>query len=262
MSKNGLVQLCSYEVVENCNEAGNGDADAGAGFRFGRVHGPGIRAYPLDAEYPLQLPDLEPVPGLAAACLRAAGPKSFQRQAARNWRFAVLAGAWLLFFPNAPYIFTDLIHLTTRFAAHFWVDLMLILPCALTGMVLGFVSLYLMQGIVKRLAGVALSWVFVAGIAGLSGFGVWLGRFLRFNSWDVLSRPVELYRGIGSEALQPLGPSASIVFAALFALFLLMTYVMLYALTHLRHSQPPAPATRPPGAKTANPRVAVPLGAV
>ncbi|MGO8678384.1 MAG: DUF1361 domain-containing protein [Limisphaerales bacterium] len=188
--------------------------------------------------------------------------ESFQRQAARNWRFAVLAGAWLLFFPNAPYIFTDLIHLTTRFAAHFWVDLMLILPCALTGMVLGFVSLYLMQGIVKRLAGVALSWVFVAGIAGLSGFGVWLGRFLRFNSWDVLSRPVELYRGIGSEALQPLGPSASIVFAALFALFLLMTYVMLYALTHLRHSQPPALPPRPPGAKTANPRVAVPLGAV
>jgi len=48
----------------------------------------------------------------------------------RNWRFFGLTGAWLLFFPNAPYIFTDLIHLTTRFNAHFWVDLVLILSCA------------------------------------------------------------------------------------------------------------------------------------
>ena len=188
--------------------------------------------------------------------------ESFQTQAARNWRFAALAGAWLLFFPNAPYIFTDLSHLTAQFAAHFWVDLMLVLSCALTGLVLGFVSLYLMQGIVQRMAGGAAAWLFVAGVACLSGFGVWLGRFLRFNSWDVLFRPVDLYHGIGSEALQPLRHRASIVFAALFALFLLMTYLMLYALTHLRHFQAPTLPPAPDSAKTANPSVALPLGAV
>lgn len=188
--------------------------------------------------------------------------ESFQRQAARNWHFPVLAGAWLLFFPNAPYIFTDLSHLTAQFAAYFWVDLMLILSCALTGLVLGFVSLYLMQETVKRMAGGAVSWLFVAGVACLSGFGVWLGRFQRFNSWDVVFRPVELYRGIGSRALQPLRPRASIVFAALFALFVLMTYLMLYALTHLRHAQPAASPPEPDSAKTANPRVALPLGAI
>jgi uncharacterized membrane protein len=188
--------------------------------------------------------------------------ESFQRQPARNWRFAVLAGAWLLFFPNAPYIVTDLSHLTAQFAAHFWVDLMLILSCALTGLVLGFVSLYLMQGLVKRMAGGTVGWFFVATVSGLSGFGVWLGRFLRFNSWDVVFRPVELYRGIGSRAVQPLRPRASFVFAALFAIFLLTTYVMLYALTHLRRLQPAALPPGPESAKTANPRVALPLGAI
>jgi len=183
----------------------------------------------------------------------------FQQAAARNWRFAGLAGAWLLFFPNAPYIFTDLIHLTARFSAHFWVDLVLILSCALTGLVLGFVSLYLMQGLVKRMLGGPASWLFIAGVAGLSGFGVWLGRFLRFNSWDVLCRPVELCSGLGFWVANPRGHRASLAFPALFGTFLFITYLMLYALTHLRHAQPAAlPAeSRKPG----HPRVTPPLGA-
>ena len=66
--------------------------------------------------------------------------ESYQNGSGRDWRFLSLAGAWLLFFPNASYIFTDLIHLTNHFYPYFWVDLSLILLCALTGLVLGFVS--------------------------------------------------------------------------------------------------------------------------
>ena len=99
-----------------------------------------------------------------------------------DWRFLGLAAGWLLFFPNAPYICTDLIHLTTHFYKRFWVDLSLILLCALTGLVLGFVSLYLMQSVVQRIFGRAASWCFIALVAALSGFGIYLGRFLRFNS--------------------------------------------------------------------------------
>jgi uncharacterized membrane protein len=151
----------------------------------------------------------------------------------RNWRFLALTAAWLLFFPNAPYIFTDLIHLTSHFFGHFWVDLMLILLCALTGLVLGFVSLYLMQSVVTRMFGRVASWLFIAVVAGLTGFGIYLGRFLRFNSWDVLLRPMKVYHGIGEWAATPWSHSTSFAFPVLFATFLFVTYVMLYALTHL-----------------------------
>lgn len=158
----------------------------------------------------------------------------FQNASARHWPFVGLAGAWLLFFPNAPYIFTDVIHLTTRFTHTFWVDLVLILLCALTGLVVGFLSLYLMQSIVARLAGQVAGWGFVALVAGLSGFGIYLGRFLRFNSWDVLLRPMKVYQGIGDWAANPLANSTTFVFPALFAAFLFLAYLMLYAFTHLQ----------------------------
>jgi uncharacterized membrane protein len=153
-----------------------------------------------------------------------------------NWRFAGFAAAWLLFFPNAPYIFTDVVHLTTYFYRHFWVDLTLILLCALTGLVLGFVSLFLMQGLVRRLCGTPASWLFIAAVAGLSGFGIYLGRFLRFNSWDVFWQPVALSRGIGHWAANPLAHSNSYAFPMLFAVFLFIAYLMLYALTHLHEA--------------------------
>ncbi len=167
----------------------------------------------------------------------------YQSTSGRDWRFLGLAGAWLLFFPNAPYIFTDLIHLTTRYYPQFWVDLSLILLCALTGMVLGFVSMYLMQAVVERILGRAAGWLFIAAVAALSGFGIYLGRFMRFNSWDVVFKPRQLYRGIGSWVADPLANSNSLAFPLLFGTFLFITYLMLYALTHL---QPVAPVIVPP----------------
>jgi uncharacterized membrane protein len=153
-------------------------------------------------------------------------------------RFLGLSGAWLLFFPNAPYIFTDIIHLATSLHSHFWVDLSLVLLTALTGLVSGFLSLFLMQSLVARSRGPLLSWLFVAVVAGLSGFGIYLGRFLRFNSWDVITQPVALAKGIGHWVTNPLAHSTTFAFPILFATFLFVSYLLLYALTHLQHAEP------------------------
>jgi uncharacterized membrane protein len=158
----------------------------------------------------------------------------YEQGSGRDWRFLSFAAAWLLFFPNAPYIFTDLMHLVVRFSEHFWLDLVLILLFALTGLVLGFLSLYLMQSVVTDMYGRAAGWVFVAGVACVSSFGVYLGRFLRFNSWDVVFNPYEFYDKLGTWASQPYGKPATFAFLVLFSTFLFISYLMLYALTHLR----------------------------
>jgi uncharacterized membrane protein len=162
---------------------------------------------------------------------------AYRQQRPARWRFIGFATAWLLFFPNAPYICTDLMHLLYQFRHRFWMDMILILSCAVTGLVLGFVSLYLMQSVVARRFGRWASWVFIALIAGLSGLGIYIGRFMRFNSWDVLTQPIELARGIAGMAVNP-GHPHSYAFPALFGTFLFITYLMLYALTHLKQIVP------------------------
>jgi uncharacterized membrane protein len=112
---------------------------------------------------------------LTAVCLAHTRPQ-------HRWWFLSAAAAWLLFFPNAPYILTDLIHLGPKTHSRYWTDLVLILLFALIGLVLGFLPLFLMQRLVARRYGWPAGWLFVGVVAALSGFGIYAGRFLRWNS--------------------------------------------------------------------------------
>jgi len=152
-----------------------------------------------------------------------------------TWRdrpLALLAAAWLLFFPNAPYIFTDLVHVATIWQHAFWTDMLLVLLCAFTGFLAGFLSLQLMHRLVAVVWGRWAGWAFVAVVSGLSGFGVYLGRFVRLNSWNVLTHPVRVLEGTTLAAGNVLTQWQHTKFFILFSLFLLLGYVMLFAISH------------------------------
>ncbi|MDX1522736.1 MAG: DUF1361 domain-containing protein, partial [Anaerolineae bacterium] len=103
-----------------------------------------------------------------------------QQKYPRQWWLWPLPGLiWLAFFPNAPYLVTDFIHLRWYPPVPLWYDVGLLTVFAWTGLFLAVFSLRAMQLLVKRLAGTVISWLFVLGMLGLSGLGVWLGRFLR-----------------------------------------------------------------------------------
>lgn len=99
---------------------------------------------------------------------------------------------WLLFFPNAPYIVTDLLHLRPRGDVPMWYDMILLFSFALTGLCLAYASLSLMQTAVTARWGGRMGWLFVLAALALGGLGVYIGRFLRWNSWDVFSKPTSL----------------------------------------------------------------------
>jgi uncharacterized membrane protein len=156
-----------------------------------------------------------------------------------GWLVAVCALLWLVFFPNAPYILTDLIHLRAANGVPLWYDLILLLSFAWTGLFLGLASLYLMQVLVRRAAGWPASWLFVLLVLALCGFGVYLGRFPRWNSWDVLTSPVSLAVDIGHTLRHPLDNLQAFAFSALFATMLGAVYLMLMALVNLREPAGP-----------------------
>ena len=160
-------------------------------------------------------------------------------RASRSPRYGLLAACvvlWFFFLPNAPYIVTDLIHLKTRPPLPKWFDLVVMVSFAWTGLCLGYLALYLLQEVVRSWLGRRWCWGFVVVMLALSSFGIYLGRFERWNSWDVLTRPL----GLASEVLQRIsfaGNGEMFAFSATFFAFSLLSYATLFALTHL-HGHP------------------------
>ena len=153
----------------------------------------------------------------------------------RKWVYIfipVTAFLWLIFFPNAPYILTDFQHLAKVTGdLPVWYDVMMLIWFSFTGVLLGMVSLFLMQEVVRREFGRWAGWGFVAVVAALSSAGVYVGRFLRWNSWDIFRNP----GGMVSYTLQSAqDPSLqSVTFIGLFGAFFLFLYITLYTFGHL-----------------------------
>ena len=150
-----------------------------------------------------------------------------------NWMLICgLAVFWLAFFPNAPYLITDIMHLRQNSVVPLWFDVLFFVAFAWTGFFLGLISLLLMQEIVRKTAGVKASWGFAFAVLGLSSFGIYLGRFLRWNSWDLFVNPGRLLVDVSSQAQDPFTRFQAFVFSLLFAGFFLSMYLALVALTH------------------------------
>jgi uncharacterized membrane protein len=142
----------------------------------------------------------------------------------------VVGGAlWLLFLPNAPYIVTDLGHLGEWTGAPLWYDVVLASGAAWAGLALGFVSLYLMHAVVRSFFGAINAWVFVLGALALSSFGIYLGRFERWNSWDLFVRPRALLGAIWAGATNPGDQLQAVAVTVLFTAFLAATYLVFYS---------------------------------
>src|SRR5689334_2330498 len=144
-----------------------------------------------------------------------------------------LGAVWLAFFPNAPYLVTDLIHLRAHGVVLHLYDAMMVFAFAMTGLCIAFLSLWLIHRLVERRAGSTAGWVFVATIAVLSGFGVFLGRFPRWNSWDIVTRPGELFSTLALHAQDPLSHPRAIGMTLMMGTLFAIAYLMLYALTSL-----------------------------
>lgn len=149
----------------------------------------------------------------------------------------VLGGAWLAFFPNAPYLITDLMHISVLQAkqtAPEWFDVLFMTSFAVTGLLLGFVSLYFVQLIIKNLYSKTIGWIMVTIVLLLSSFGIYLGRFLRWNSWDVVSQPGLLAFDVLDRIINPLSHPTTILFTILYFAFLGSTYLVVYMLTRIQ----------------------------
>lgn len=142
----------------------------------------------------------------------------------------ILLAAWLLFFPNAPYIITDVFHYEMKPGFPFWYDLILVMIGTWNGLILGMVSLFNVEKFLSRF--LKPGWVLFCEFASLllCSYGIFIGRFLRFNSWDIIRDPKELVYTSAHHILVPQNYSKLWVFTILFAILLGIIY---FTLKHL-----------------------------
>ncbi len=152
-----------------------------------------------------------------------------ERRRIRTVSYILLLAVWLLFFPNAPYILTDFIHLRQRPSIPLWFDLALLLSFAWTGLLLGLTSLRLVHNSIQRRFGKAASRIAVTVAMFLGGFGIYLGRFERWNSWDVVFRYDALVADIFNRVTNPLAHPRTVIVTLIFTLFLMLAYATLSA---------------------------------
>jgi uncharacterized membrane protein len=117
------------------------------------------------------------------------------------WLYAAL---WLLFLPNAMYIVTDLFHLRVRENVPYWFDLLILFSAAVNGLIAGFISLYNTECWLKDFLPGKSRHLFSFGIMLLCAYGIYLGRYERWNSWDVLAQPFALFADIANDIVHPL----------------------------------------------------------
>ena len=152
----------------------------------------------------------------------------------KRWSRGVALIAWLLFFPNAPYILTDLLHLHTRPGVPKWYDLMLLLSFAWTGLLVGFASLLRVQELLAQWWGRRVTRFTVPLLIVLCGYGVFLGRFQRWNTWDVLQRPGALFQDVLGHFTDPFTHGGTLGLAVVMSGFLLLGYYTFQSFLKIR----------------------------
>jgi len=146
-------------------------------------------------------------------------------------KYALLV-LWLLFLPNAPYVITDVTHLSYSPSNWFIYDGITIGIFALLSLYFGFQSLIEVRKLFKT--AIAETWLntSTAGVLILCGFGIYLGRVVRFNSWDLITNPLDLFGTISSYLIHPIENKSVWMFTLGFGIFLNFAFFLFKTWKH------------------------------
>lgn len=141
-----------------------------------------------------------------------------------KWKLYALLTVWLLFIPNSFYIITDLFHLTHIESAPKWFDLLMLFSFAWNGLLPGVISLRRVELIITIHGWERFDIPFVFAVMWLSAFGIYIGRYLRFNSWDVITNPFSLAAEIMDMVLHPFQHAAAWGMTLVYGVFMTLLY--------------------------------------
>lgn len=154
-----------------------------------------------------------------------------------GWRQGVAMVLWVLFLPNSFYIVTDFIHLRANYEADLLFDITVLTSFMISGIVYGFVSVFLVHRQLQRRWGEAKAYGIIALILLAASFAICLGRYTRWNTWDVLLKPAGLLFDISDKVINPSAHVQTYQTTVVLFLVLFATYVVCWEGVRLARSQ-------------------------
>jgi len=141
-----------------------------------------------------------------------------------SWPVLTLTGLWLVFLPNTWYVLTDFIHINPSGDVSELFDIVLFSSLVLPAFILGFTSLYLIHRQLQKRLGDRNSWLIVIFLILLASFAIYLGRDLRWNTWDVIANPEGIIINVSDRVVDPLGHPRALNVTLLFFVLLSVIY--------------------------------------
>ncbi len=170
--------------------------------------------------------------------------RTVRRGSWSSWPAIGLSLAWLLFLPNSFYIVSDLIHLEDMARTDVLFDSVMFSMFIITGLILGYTSLSMVQRQLRLRMGAAKTGFFVSALIFLCSFAIYLGRDLRWNSWDILVSPAGILFDVSERLIDPLSHPEAFTITATFFIFLSSLYWAVWLMVWAVESKQPQHSKR------------------
>ncbi len=157
----------------------------------------------------------------------------------KTWRNIVLTLVWLGFLPNSFYMISDLIHLEQTGEISILFDAVLFTSFIMNGFIAGYMGTFLVHRELLRRLSVRRAWVVVTAIFALSGYAIYLGRVLRWNTWDALFQPAALLFDVSDNILNPVAHPQAFVVTISFTLLITSFYLVIWEFGHVLRPDTP-----------------------
>ncbi len=159
------------------------------------------------------------------------------KQSGINFKSICILLSWLIFYPNAPYIITDLFHYVERPPIPYWFDLLICISAVWNGLILGLISLIQVEHFLMLHLRPLVVKIIVLSSFVLCSYGIYIGRFLRFNSWDIITDIDGLFDASIQRIMHPFQHTTTWGFTILFAVMMALFYYTIKSIINRREQQ-------------------------
>jgi uncharacterized membrane protein len=148
----------------------------------------------------------------------------------KKWQQISLAIAWVVFLPNSFYVITDFIHLRQTYEASFLYDIVMLMSFSVCSLIMGLMSIYIVHSELAKVLPKKKLWLGLGLLFLVSSFAITLGRFTRWNTWDIIFKPAGLLFDVSDRLINPAAHSDTYQVTAVFFVFLFSIYWVIWEL--------------------------------